>query len=190
MKACQSLVEDAGLKPTPEELDKQFAPALKFAKCMREHGIDMPDPQRDGDGIKMTIGGPGSSIDPTRMDAAQKACAKDAPFGDGPPPELARPRRGRRQPGRPGRPMRRALIGGALVDDRRRGRCRRVDAARAGHAGDGRGDGRAARDRAGRAPHAGREGRSRRDARRSTTRSRCSPAARASSPGCRRRRPC
>jgi hypothetical protein len=34
----------------------------------------------------MTIGGPGSSIDPTRMDEAQKACAKDAPFGKGPGP--------------------------------------------------------------------------------------------------------
>ena len=86
MKACEGIVEDAGVKPSKEELDKQFALALKFAKCMREHGIDMPDPQRDGDGIKMTMGGPGSSIDPTRMDEAQKACTKDAPFGDGPPP--------------------------------------------------------------------------------------------------------
>jgi pyruvate/2-oxoglutarate dehydrogenase complex dihydrolipoamide acyltransferase (E2) component len=86
MKACEGIMEDAGVKPSKEELDKQFGLALAFAKCMREHGIDMPDPQRDGDGIKMSMGGPGSSIDPTRMDEAQKACAKDAPFGDGPPP--------------------------------------------------------------------------------------------------------
>jgi hypothetical protein len=46
----------------------------------------MPDPQREGDGIKMSIGGPGSSIDPARMEEAQKACAKDAPFGGGGPP--------------------------------------------------------------------------------------------------------
>jgi len=87
MKACEGIVEDLGVKPSKEELDKQFDMALKFAKCMREHGIDMPDPQREGDGIKMSIGGPGSSIDPARMDEAQKACAKDAPFGrEGPPP--------------------------------------------------------------------------------------------------------
>ena len=63
-KACASIVEDLGVKPSKEELDKQFDLALKFAKCMREHGIDMPDPKREGDGIKMSIGGPGSSIDP------------------------------------------------------------------------------------------------------------------------------
>jgi pyruvate/2-oxoglutarate dehydrogenase complex dihydrolipoamide acyltransferase (E2) component len=85
-EACQSIIEDAGIKPSQEELDKSFAMALKFAKCMREHGIDMPDPQREGDGIKMSMGGPGSSIDPTRMDAAQKVCAKDAPFGSDPAP--------------------------------------------------------------------------------------------------------
>jgi pyruvate/2-oxoglutarate dehydrogenase complex dihydrolipoamide acyltransferase (E2) component len=87
MKACESIVEDLGVKPSKEELDKQFDMALKFAKCMREHGVDMPDPKREGDGIQMTIGGPGSSIDPARMEEAQKACAKDAPFGgEGPPP--------------------------------------------------------------------------------------------------------
>jgi pyruvate/2-oxoglutarate dehydrogenase complex dihydrolipoamide acyltransferase (E2) component len=87
MKACESIVKDLAVKPSKEELDKQFDMALKFAKCMREHGIDMPDPVREGDGIKMSIGGPGSSIDPARMDEAQKACAKVAPFGgEGPPP--------------------------------------------------------------------------------------------------------
>jgi cytosine/adenosine deaminase-related metal-dependent hydrolase len=94
MKACASLVQDAGLAPTPEEMEKNFEQALKFAKCMREHGIDMPDPVREGGGIKMTIGGPGSSIDPTRMDAAQKVCAKDGPFGDAPPPSSLKPGEG------------------------------------------------------------------------------------------------
>jgi pyruvate/2-oxoglutarate dehydrogenase complex dihydrolipoamide acyltransferase (E2) component len=91
MKACESLMDDAGVRPSKEELDKQFDQALKFAKCMREHGIDMPDPVREGDGIKMTIGGPGSSIDPARMEKAQAACAKVAPFGDGPPPSSLGP---------------------------------------------------------------------------------------------------
>jgi hypothetical protein len=83
-KACQSLMDDAGMKASPEEMEKQFEKALAFAKCMRAHGIQMPDPKREGDGISMSIGGPGSSIDPTRMDAAQKACAKDGAFGAAP----------------------------------------------------------------------------------------------------------
>jgi hypothetical protein len=87
VKACESLMKDVGVKPSPEEIEKQFDAALKFAKCMRAHGVEMPDPKREGDGIKITIGGPGSSIDPTRMDAAQKACAKDGPFGAPPPGE-------------------------------------------------------------------------------------------------------
>jgi hypothetical protein len=84
-KACESLMKGIGGKASQKELEKDFAAALKFARCMRAHGIDMPDPTREGGGIKMTIGGPGSSIDPTRMEAAQKVCAKDGPFG-GPPP--------------------------------------------------------------------------------------------------------
>jgi hypothetical protein len=48
---------------------------LAFAKCMREHGIDMPDPETDGNGRgRVTFNGkPG---DETKMDAAQKACQK------------------------------------------------------------------------------------------------------------------
>ncbi|GHJ46613.1 hypothetical protein Cs7R123_39550 [Catellatospora sp. TT07R-123] len=61
---------------------------LKFAQCMREHGIDMPDPDPDG---RITIqGGPG---DKDKMDAASKACEQYAPFGDrggvGPDPQMA-----------------------------------------------------------------------------------------------------
>lgn len=80
-KACESLMKDIGGKPSQKDLEKDFAAALTFARCMRAHGIDMPDPTREGGGIKMTIGGPGSSIDPTRMEAAQTVCAKDSPFG-------------------------------------------------------------------------------------------------------------
>jgi hypothetical protein len=46
---------------------------LKFARCMREHGVDVPDP-KPGEGIR--IGGPGSKIDPEdpSFQKAQKAC--------------------------------------------------------------------------------------------------------------------
>ena len=68
--------------------DKAFEGALKFAKCMREHGIDMPDPQRTGSGgIKQTVNGkPGSRA---AMEAAQKACQKYMQIGGGKAPSAA-----------------------------------------------------------------------------------------------------
>jgi hypothetical protein len=45
--------------------------ALQFARCMRDHGVNMPDPTPGG-GITMQ-GGPG---DKTRTERAQKACQK------------------------------------------------------------------------------------------------------------------
>jgi hypothetical protein len=54
--------------------------ALDFARCMREHGVDMPDPEVDEQGrIRVRIGGgggPGSGArpDPKKLEAAQKAC--------------------------------------------------------------------------------------------------------------------
>jgi hypothetical protein len=43
----------------------------KQAKCMREHGVDMPDPDPTGKG-GMRIGGPGD--DPKKFEEAAKAC--------------------------------------------------------------------------------------------------------------------
>jgi hypothetical protein len=59
--------------------------ALKFAQCMRAHGLsNFPDPGSAG-GIQ--IGGPGSNLNPQSpaFQSAQKACAKYAPFKGGPP---------------------------------------------------------------------------------------------------------
>jgi hypothetical protein len=64
--------------------DKAFAGALKFAQCMRDHGIDMPDPQRAGSGgIKLT--GPKGAFNPNdpKMKAAQQACQKYMKQGGG-----------------------------------------------------------------------------------------------------------
>ena len=52
---------------------------LKFARCMREHGVDMPDPKVGGDG-----GGIAATLDPEQMNApafkrAEKACG--SPIG-------------------------------------------------------------------------------------------------------------
>ena len=47
---------------------------LKFAQCMRDEGINFPDPNRDGEtNIRV---GPDTGIDPQEFEAAQKACKK------------------------------------------------------------------------------------------------------------------
>ncbi len=68
--------------PSPgASLDPEAA-LLAFAKCMRDHGVDMPDPVFDGNGGgRITIGGKteggkdvGTALDGARIDAAQTAC--------------------------------------------------------------------------------------------------------------------
>ncbi|MCP2340351.1 hypothetical protein [Actinomadura rupiterrae] len=88
-KACQHLMPNGGKpkKPTAAELDKM----RKFARCMRDHGINMPDPNADGGitikqsagpgggaGQKLSAGGPDS--DP-KFKAAQDACKQFQPGG-------------------------------------------------------------------------------------------------------------
>jgi hypothetical protein len=81
--ACGSS-NDAGGKSADgaKGQDKAFEGALKFSKCMREHGIDMADPQRVGKGgIKLT-GGKVNPNDP-KMKSAQSACQKYMQIGGG-----------------------------------------------------------------------------------------------------------
>ena len=44
----------------------------EYAACMREHGVEMPDPSIDGDGGVISIGGEGFDIE--AMDEAAAAC--------------------------------------------------------------------------------------------------------------------
>ncbi len=73
---------DAGGAKGASGQDKAFEGALKFSKCMREHGIDMPDPQRVGTGgIKLT--GRGLNFNDPKMKSAQDACKKYMQIGGG-----------------------------------------------------------------------------------------------------------
>jgi hypothetical protein len=60
--------------------------ALDFARCMREHGVDMPDPEVDDQGrikVRIGAGGAGRRPDPAKLEAAQKACGSLMGGGDG-----------------------------------------------------------------------------------------------------------
>ncbi|MEV0455608.1 hypothetical protein [Catellatospora methionotrophica] len=62
----------------------QLERGLKFAQCMREHGIDMPDPDPNGGPVRMRIGGDGP-VDMKKVEAAQEACKQFSPFAEGGP---------------------------------------------------------------------------------------------------------
>ena len=74
MEACQQFLGDAigdRAEIDPEMQDKM----LEFSQCMRDNGVDFPDPDFSGGGGRISIGGPGG-IDPSSKDfqAAQEAC--------------------------------------------------------------------------------------------------------------------
>jgi hypothetical protein len=73
-KACQDILENA-MPPLSEEQESELREAaLEFAKCMREHGVDMPDPTfPKGGGIlqRMPLG---TDEDDPKVEEARKAC--------------------------------------------------------------------------------------------------------------------
>jgi hypothetical protein len=49
--------------------------ALAYAECMRENGIDMPDPEfSNGGGVAIAIGGEEGEVDEEALQAAQEVC--------------------------------------------------------------------------------------------------------------------
>jgi hypothetical protein len=92
--ACKSLLPQGGTNGPGGQIDPEFEQKLlDFAKCMRDHGIDMPDPEfsSTGGGGRVTIGGP-DDPDAPRIDPeskafqdAQAACGSILPdkFGTG-----------------------------------------------------------------------------------------------------------
>ncbi|MFI7129653.1 hypothetical protein ACIBQ1_28415 [Nonomuraea sp. NPDC050153] len=61
----------ASAKPSEDPQDR----GLKFAQCMRENGVDVPDPE-PGKGIMMKFDG---SVPEEKVKAAQEACKQYAP---------------------------------------------------------------------------------------------------------------
>jgi len=96
MESCRELMPGSGLggpggrELTPEDQDEMLA----FTECMREHGVDMSDPQfgegggfiRGGPGASGDDGGPAFDPNDTDFQAAQEACRELLPgFGSGGP---------------------------------------------------------------------------------------------------------
>ena len=67
--ARPGVVEEPEASVDPEDA------ALAFAQCMREHGIDMPDPQVGSNGeMSFSIGAGPGKLDRSQLQEAQEAC--------------------------------------------------------------------------------------------------------------------
>jgi hypothetical protein len=75
MKKCQSYLQAGGKMPDMKD-PKVRDQYVKFAQCMREHGVDMPDPGADGGLVFKTK--PGSR---EKLDKARQACQSKLPGG-------------------------------------------------------------------------------------------------------------
>jgi hypothetical protein len=87
-QACKSL--EQAMAGSPTEQRKNYAQALKFAKCMRAHGVtNLPDPQPPGSGPQSASrkvgpnGQSGNGPDPSSpiFKKAQQACRSLLPSG-------------------------------------------------------------------------------------------------------------
>jgi hypothetical protein len=77
-----ALTACGGDEPTAQSAssrqDEAFEGALQFAKCMREHGVDVPDPTRDSNG-RVTMQArrsTGAAPDDAKAKEAQEACGE------------------------------------------------------------------------------------------------------------------
>lgn len=73
-----------GAKEQPSDAKKDDkGDMVKFAQCMRDNGIEMPDPKQDDNGGVMIEASPGDGgpIDEDKMKTAHEACKKHLPNG-------------------------------------------------------------------------------------------------------------
>jgi hypothetical protein len=82
-QTCKKLLPNGGTANSQEQA-KQLQEALKYARCMRSHGVpNFPDPKVSSNGGIEIGPGPGSNVDPDahQFKAAQKACGHLLPGG-------------------------------------------------------------------------------------------------------------
>jgi hypothetical protein len=83
-EACEPLMANmrGNLEDDPERLAEMKEQMLEFAQCMRDHGIDMPDPTFDEKGrVQMTGPPPESEQDADAFNAASEACSQGGAGG-------------------------------------------------------------------------------------------------------------
>ncbi|MGW0199927.1 hypothetical protein [Nonomuraea sp. NPDC003201] len=81
-KACQPIMDAVVRDHTPSQQD--YDQMVKFAQCMRQHGVDMPDP-KPGEGMRFEI----KNGSQQKVEAAHKACEQYAPGGGKKPGETS-----------------------------------------------------------------------------------------------------
>ena len=81
MDACSQYQPIGGTSSGPPS-QEQVDDATRFAQCMRDHGVPMPDPQASGGGVKIQAGSQGAP-DPNsdQFKQAEQACEQYMPSG-------------------------------------------------------------------------------------------------------------
>jgi hypothetical protein len=72
-KACQRYSPAEQQNLTPQQKVEREEQALKFIRCMREHGVNLPNPQTKGGGIQFNRRN-GPNPESPAFQAAQKSC--------------------------------------------------------------------------------------------------------------------
>ena len=85
-EACRHLIAAGEKKLTPQERVEREEQVTKFARCMREHGVNV-HAGTEGGGVKIQVhpGGGGPNPESPSFQAAQKACQGLLPFKGKPP---------------------------------------------------------------------------------------------------------
>ncbi|SED93224.1 hypothetical protein [Streptomyces sp. TLI_105] len=74
--ACSGSASDGKADGSVSEDGKKADQAFEHRKCLREHGLDVPEPKPGEKGTGLTIGG--DSMSKEKMEKAFKACASKA----------------------------------------------------------------------------------------------------------------
>lgn len=78
-EACRHHIEGLAGGRGPMDDPAMQDKMVKFAQCMREQGIDMPDPSGEGGRVAIRV----QEEDRDKLEAAHKACESVAPFKAG-----------------------------------------------------------------------------------------------------------
>lgn len=83
-RACRRFAPGDRQTLTPQQRVQREEAALKFARCMRAHGVDVPNPTTSGGGIQFHRGpGGGPNPESPAFQSAQKDCQSLLPLKGG-----------------------------------------------------------------------------------------------------------